>query len=74
MAGSQAIAQARGGNGVLPFAQRRSSNPASTVIPGRAPARTRNPFLHWIPDRLAMLGVRNDELKIHDKDFLHGDP
>ena len=30
MAGSRGIAQARGGNGVLPFAQRRSSNPART--------------------------------------------
>jgi hypothetical protein len=35
VAGSAAIAQGAVGNGVLPSAQCRFSNPASTVIPGR---------------------------------------
>jgi hypothetical protein len=40
VAGSRGIAQARGGNGVLPFAQRRSSNPARNEMGSSCPARS----------------------------------
>ena len=42
--GSAAIAQVRGGNAVLPIAQRRSSNPRATILvvmAGTSPAMTR---------------------------------
>src|SRR5947209_20523971 len=62
VAGERLVAQ--GGDGVLPSTQCRFSTRHPAVIPGRAPARTRNPSHCWIPDRLATLGVRNDELGI----------
>ena len=79
VAGSRGIAQARGGNGVLPFAQRRSSNPARTqmvlVMPGqkRTSSRCAGHPVFSVGTKTWIAGIKpgNDEL---EQETVHGDP